>query len=434
MKKLSSTNLIIVLWCIGIIYAPLVVDYSALPKGWELPKVEVWQIIGLSSIALLVVSLIRRKAKLSIKALVTVMIVIVLVSTSSVINFYSRNPTSIGNNFYQNLLQLGINPQYLNISVWGSEFWDRGLITILIILLGGYALYKSITKKNLNLIFLAFIASSCIQSAIVLVQFINYAVSPTQLISSDRVVFGTFGQPNFLAGHLLIGLIFTGYFLYQKRIRHKLIGAAAMPLICLGIIFSQSYWMYIVGLLALITMFLYRHLSVTQFKRAIKVLGLTGIVVGIIAVVIFLNLFPDYTYRLQIWKSILSISFSEAFVNPASGLVHLLFGWGQNSLGPVMSQFGKFPGSIVDQAHNFLLDIMVSTGLTGITIFGLLLKSITQQFERRMKDPTYAFALLALAFWLLRSLIHESSIINLNDLITSVAIAAASRNFLVVTK
>ena len=85
-----------------------------------------------------------------------------------------------------------------------------------------------------------------------------------------------------------------------------------------------------------------------------------------------------------IWSRIVNYQISWAALDPMSGnWQRLLFGWGWNNFylawdRNYLAQIENFDPLPFDRAHNFYLDLLVMTGMLGLTVFGLLVRKIYQ--------------------------------------------------------
>jgi O-antigen ligase len=417
-------NLITALFISGIICGPFVVNYSLLPEGWELPKVFFWQVLSLIVILLAITHWLTSSPTIIIKRnLLYISLTGIVVALSSLVTFYPRSLSTVTNPLF---LQLTYLPE-INISLWGNQFRDQGLFTMIPILLALYIFSRSLTTKSRKFVLLSFSISACLQSLIAVGQFVSLFSFDPYLATEGRFIFGTFGQTNFYAGHLLVGLVCAVHLLKTTG-KWKIFALVSAPLILLGLTISFSYWAYVVAVLLILLMVSYDVMELSQFKRRAKTSLLLMTLVIVPVAIVFLTLFPEYNFRVQIWQEIINVNLEALKQNPVNGLFHILFGWGYDTMAEVFAQFGKFTGSLVDRAHNFFFDVFTSNGLLGL---GLLIAFLGRQINtliQKLDQRELAFILFAIIAWLVRSFIHESSIINLLDFGILVALAYSFRS------
>ncbi|MFQ5493677.1 MAG: O-antigen ligase family protein [Candidatus Dojkabacteria bacterium] len=404
----------------AIILIPIVVDYTALPMGWELPKLYFWQMFGIFfSLAAGGWLILRKKTTktngVRIAPLFTPIALILLISVSSVTSVYLRDLTPSHSPLYKLF-----NFEYGNLAIFGNPFRDFGLISVIILISLGVAVRNLVTKRTIKYLEVAFIASSVLQSLIAIYQFLGLVNSPV-LVRQGLYVGGTFGQPNFLTGHILVGFVLVSKWVTQFSGWKRAFLVTIAVLMIAAIVSSFSIWSYFVAGLAIILITLYEYLGVKKFVRTLYI---GAAVIGVLAVpfvFVLLKIAPVYAHRINIWSEILRIYTGDP--------TKLIFGSGFDTLQEVLRGSSIFRHSYVDRAHNFALDVFASTGLTGIFGVILLVKRVSRNFRHSLKSREFAYMLIALLVWVARSLVHTSSVVNLADMVVLVAVLFSLSNF-----
>ncbi|MBP9770791.1 O-antigen ligase family protein [Candidatus Gracilibacteria bacterium] len=248
-----------------------------------------------------------------------------------------------------------------HLSFWGTFGRGQGLFQFLhyiLFFLCLLTLDKKNTKDLINLLCYGALATSII--------------ALSQQFSTLRI-FGTIGQPDFLASYLLITLPFCffnwseetqssnkKYFWFTSSLlilltiilttsRSAILGLIA-GLILFSIIKGQKKLLLIPAALCLITIFLNIFSSTLQIEKDIFLSRF----------LIHGETFKSAEIRLKIWPK----TIKEIISKP-------LLGYGPETLSEVFPQFDK---EKVDRAHNEILDTAFSSGILGlISYMGLLL-------------------------------------------------------------
>ncbi len=414
-KTFYFPHLIIFLVGFALFISPFVVDYNTLPKGFELPKVAFWQAFSIAIILLSLLyslfNILKTRKVIIPKSLyfITGLVILLYITTS-------------------------LSP-YPKMSMFGNEFRDQGFLTHTLVVLLAYVVYKFTDKKNWHFLALAFILSSVVQAIVGLTQFIPLVQTNPSAILEGLWINGTFGQANWFAGRLMLGVIFSTFYLKrfklfkikkQNNISNFLLRiffllTIAIILVAMGL--SLSVWAITSIGIALIIIILYEIFSTEVFFYILY--GL--ILIGVVLAFVMLRFNTVYNFRIDIWQNIINIIFSgEA---NAEYFKRLLFGYGFDTLGEVFKTFGRLSPHYVDRAHNFFLDILVQMGLSVLILLGYLFFQIAKQFKNLLSSRKSAITLIALLIWLFRSCIHESGIVNLVDFLVILAITLNLSNF-----
>lgn len=291
----------------------------------------------------------------------------------------------------------GINPTN---SIWGSNFRHQGFMT----LMSGIIIFlllrsSSLSKKMLPIFRKTAIISTFLVALFALWQVIQINIFHNHAISTynGRIV-GTLGNPNFLAGYLVMLLPFVLW--YRQKI-NKLLQLIIILLIILTTFYTDSRAAY----LAIVFLFLVYSL------RLISKLNISKIVIGLSMILIFFGLFQFadlFVYKNTIfkdpvpvikergcpeswptkypWKIITDIHknivLSSGREAPCDnrlliwtvGLEALnkqpVLGYGQDNF-ELAIPTGKM--HLTDNAHNIFLETAMSSGIIGLFFYVLIL-------------------------------------------------------------
>lgn len=401
-------NLEIIFIAIIVFLSPLIVNYTDLPKGYELAKVTFFQICTIILFFVFIsknLFAVFKNSKLTFSKDVFIalfFIILILITT-----FLS---------------------DFQNIAIFGNQFRFQGAITHILMVLFLLVLYKKGNERNMKLIFWAFFISAIIQSFASFGQLRFFIENDPKAIFEGYYINGTFGQANFYSGRIMLGIL-SGVFLLAggfrisdkfNRFTKALLNIGLYFLIPLsifilifGLIISFSTWGIIVSGLLLFILIIYEIVNSSKKARDINLFGkLFAIILfigGILSVYILSKLYQgEYNIRLDIWKNIYFMSTSDSFIR-------VLLGYGYDTLGEVFRMFGYFKGLYVDRAHNFFLDVYFQNGVLAlITLLSLIFIS-TAKFIKKHSSKIGVYFFLGMFFWLIRSFVHESGIVNLYD-------------------
>ncbi len=388
-------NIVVIIASLAIFFSPFVVDYNDLPKGYELPKVHF--LIALAALIIIVtlvkyISVVYKKGKFIFSKDFIVFLAVVIIF----------------------ILAALVSPHF-QTAIFGNSFRDQGLIAHLLLIGMAYSVYKSVNHKNFHIIALSFISSATIQAVLGYSQALNLAQTDPQALLDGLWVNGTFGQANFFSGRLLMALIFLAYYIAKSlKIKFasltKLVFILCALIITGSLLLSLSIWAIVVAAVAFITIVIYEVIPQKFFSYLFYILVILASLFG----GVYLYTSTIYNIRTDIWKHILTIMFSKFNLNT-------LFGYGFDTLGEVFKDNKFFSGLLIDRAHNFFFDILFQTGVLGLGItLGILLKPVVV-LRAKIKDRKFMFFFFAMFFWVLRSFVHESGIVNLADFLIILA-------------
>ena len=258
---------------------------------------------------------------------------------------------------YMLLDVLSGNSSYHRIHVYNK-------IILVVFLICGWLIYlNNLNIKKLNFLLKSLLILSCL---FVLIQFVAYTFIGTELVSSWR--YGTFNNPH----HLALYILLTTPVLISFAIHYR--NEKSFFLACLLIISawlmlktsSRPAWLgFLVGLLVL-TLFL--------SGKSKKIVAILTIVLPATLYAIS-NQFHDRVKdlilhisteeRVDIWKN----SYQMLKLNSVSEWV---WGHGFDSYPKGYSIFTKLSGPQYTHPHNFMLEIVYTSGFLGLLITGVL--------------------------------------------------------------
>lgn len=248
-----------------------------------------------------------------------------------------------------------------------------------------FSLIVSSIGVNLKEFTAVFLVSSLIVSAIAIKQYIEVNIFHINLPTYAGRVVSTFGQPNFYAGFLLIILPFITSFFEKNK---KLVIATILFSV-IAILISQSRISILILAIYLLILWI---LNLGRQRKILLVIG--AILVTVISLTLFkvdqnlyipevinptsqqwlINNSPEK--RIVIWPVLIE----QATKN-------LYFGYGLENINPAFEGYIKFheqrspayygiKNLIVDRSHNYLLDLLIFSGVIGLITWILLVARV----------------------------------------------------------
>lgn len=389
LKKIQSIedkNIFIILISLIIFLSPLSVNYSDLPKGFELAKVNFLNLTTLLLFSLFLFQIIRRG--LNLEQLRKNKLVISFIFLVFLSFFLSTILTS-----------------YPDIALFGNSFRQQGFFFHFLLIIIAVLSYLNINRKNYIFILLSIFFSAIIQSFVAIGQFIDFLNRRPELIDDGLYINGTFGQANFFSTLIVIGIassILIFKLLLAKRFKFRRISLflvfISFIIQLVGLTISYSIFGWIVGGLTLIVLLPNIFMSKSTYKKYFYTILLLLIPLSLI-------LLDQYrtNLRYEIW-----ISSIDIFLNNLD-LEHQLFGSGFDTLGNVIRDSGKFPSAIIDRGHNILIDILMQIGIFGVIIVTFILFRIFRNLNSILSE-SYRFSMFIIFFlFFLKIIVHEYS-------------------------
>jgi len=388
-KDLHLPSLFFFLAALGVFSIQLVYNPGSLPLGFELGKVFMVQMFAIIFfVAMFSFFLQRLFEALSGNA---------SNRTKLIISWWSNRVAAWGYPVLvlSCLLTVAYSP-YLELSIFGSQFRMAGIYTqvaLIIISVFAYFGYKYINRK---LLMLAILFPLIWQA---MIGYLDATSLTWELIQTGYYVNGNFGQANFFAGSMNLGLALTLFILVtrKKHTKYSLIGLISLVVLFLGAIYLSfsTGGLIFAGFLVAIAVFAKLPLS-----HVVKKFVLVALIPLFLAAASW-GVIANEPGRSSIWQA-------TAQVIPS----HALFGFGTDSLGEEIQKEGLLPGRYVDRAHNIYLDVIYTNGFFQLAIWLALAAYITYKlWKSKAEQKKEAMPLLIiLLVFLLSGVFHEKSI------------------------
>jgi hypothetical protein len=407
LKKLENyQNLIILLIATVVFLSPFVVNYSNLPKGYELAKVHFINFSSALITIVFLIGLLTHKLKFSLKRLKNVVIILV-----GLLILY---------------LIATIFSDYKDISLIGNYFREQGLIFYSLITIVAAIAYLCINKSNQIFVTWALFLSAVIQSLVGISQYSKLLQTRPELIDDGYWINGNFGQANFYSTLLVLGFV-CGIFLLNlalsKRNRTKYIYMFGLfigvILIVIANIISYSLFGWITMGIAFIILLSYKFLNKIIFYK----IFLIGLVISVICGMFVLSKVEN-NLRLDIWESSITLFFKQIITNP----LHFIFGFGFDTLGKVFKDAGLFAGATVDRGHNIFVDVFMQTGVIAIGLCIYLITIILRKIKTISQDSSLFILFFLVFMFTLKTFVHEFSAVQTYLIFMLVAILLGRLN------
>jgi len=311
---------------------------------------------------------------------------------------------------------LGVN--YFK-SITGNFYRNDGLITLIHLVLLFFILTLLITKKLVKKLLFAFCFPAILLSLWVITEaFLYFGFGYKSVNIWEDSGFGAaFGNPNFLAGYLLVTLPITYYQSFKSDEKTQKLWVVGIIAQVVGIYLTRAWSAYfgVLGLVAIVFL--------TQFKSKKK------IVVSLFSLLFLtLTLFfvRDFSQN-YIPNRITAESRERIFVK---GLLALkerpITGWGWANFDIAFDSIDwpiKFDkDAYVDKAHASILEVAVTTGTVGLFLYLSIIYITTVTL---MKQKGRLYKMLALVFVL--TVIHmQTNVVSISEEMVFWSLAAVS--------
>lgn len=220
-----------------------------------------------------------------------------------------------------------------------------------------------------------------------------YILKDLSVVNFYGVVGSTFGQPNFLAGYLLVTLPFGIYLYKVSKNKLRNIFVLSIALQTLTILLTRS-WGADLGLIVL-AIFWILYFGGQHRKALLFFFSFIFVLVTLVFLVeqrrIVENLPNKFIAESR--ERIIAKGFSGFLKRP-------IFGWGWANFDYAFESVDwpmHFEKDVyVDKAHSYLLEVIVTTGIVGVTIYVLLIFQVLRVLIKRRDNlgKTYLMALL----------------------------------------
>jgi O-antigen ligase len=237
------------------------------------------------------------------------------------------------------------------------------------------------------------------------------------LTNADGSVHSGFGNPNFLAGYLLVTLPFTLYIMGKNEGKNKLFLLIGLTCQVIAVLLTQSLGGKI-GMLLLGFLLIYMNSSIKTRSFLLFISIIVTIITSIS--VSKLRYYPlNNTFVAESRTRIFAKSYLSFIKRP-------VLGWGWANFDYAFESV-DWPHKIyhdvyVDKAHSNLIEIAVTTGVVGVSIYILIITRIIQLLLNS-KQKIYKYLLLSLLLFLFHS---QTNIVSISEEIIFWLIAAIS--------
>lgn len=404
-----------------IFLSSIAIDYSNLPKGFELPKADFLSKGGLVIFSVFIIFkfiniglLVYRNKNFDFIKQTKPWVEFIILGLCSFILLFSA-----------------VVSPYSDMAIYGNEWRTQGVLTYLPIFLVGYVIYKTVSKNSSILIALAIVISGLMQSVKAFEQFKSYYVSDIDKISEGIWVNGYYGQSNFFSTHLVLSILLIFAILNSKyivSISNKVLKALINILffqigaiIILATIFSFSMWGWaslIVLAIVLLSYFLINK------KRNFAIIFIIGSIVTIFVWLTVINFYPQYNLRIHIINSSKNI-FLGNFSNGFEGIKNNLIGYGFDTIGEVFRSFEQFPTVYIDRGHNIFVDLIMQGGVFLFGIFMVFVLNIYRKIFSIVTDPYTFIFFFSVALWIFKTIVNEYSIVNVAQFVILLAVTSS---------
>ncbi|HUV71471.1 MAG TPA: O-antigen ligase family protein [Clostridia bacterium] len=288
---------------------------------------------------------------------------------------------------------LGVNFQK---SLYGNYYRLDGLLTLfhLVTFFLVVALFWEASWRRLTAIALA-LGSFLVSAWSLVLGFRFHWLGDETVYHFGKAIGGAFGQPNFLAGYLLVSLPFVGYLLQtegatDKRARIFWLTALFCQIGAIILTFSRAA---VAGILILTAMCLIWRKVKEKDKAKACLTGLTFLLIGLFFVLFFTPKTKSFTAGIE------EKTRERIFVKGVSGIIKRpLLGWGWANFDYVF-EASEWPIKLandiyVDKAHSHFWEILTTLGFLGFLAYLLLILRVLNRLYR-LKSDFWNFTVLA---------------------------------------
>src|SRR3989344_4240965 len=299
-------------------------------------------------------------------------------------------------------------------SFWGNYYRQDGLFSLAHLILFFFVVVLFFRKKWMKYLNIAIGIGVFLLSLWTLYDgFLFYILDKQYIPSWEGAIGGPFGNPNFLAGYLIITLPIV-FALYRKsKMKIKLIWITTL-VTSVSTIFLTHSRAAIIGLfiICFYWMLKYKKVSLKHFSLLIITFLLT-----IIALINFFNIINKDKFIAESRTRIFTKGYLAFLKKPISGWGWANFDYAFESVDwPIKIEHDVY----VDKAHSTFLEILVTTGSIGFIIYVLLILNIARVLytNKLLREPYFLVFILyivhsqtnlisipeELVFWLLAGL------------------------------
>lgn len=266
-------------------------------------------------------------------------------------------------------------------SLVGNYYRIDGLITYIHLFLLSFITASVWNREKMSYFCRVIAIGSILTSSLALLSLpIHIFISKT----AGEVMLSTFGQPNYLAGYLIITLPFVFYLFQKSRVRsEKIYYSAGFVIQILTIILTKS-WGGILGLIL--------FLAITVSLSSTIPLYLKKIVIGSGILGMFLIVSVYIYFISQTPPAVLAESRERIFVKAILSYTKKpITGWGianfDHAFESVEWPIHYSADIYVDKAHSTLLENLVTGGIVGLGAFIFFLYTVSRRMVQHFFTP-----------------------------------------------
>ncbi len=283
------------------------------------------------------------------------------------------------------------------MSLWGAYQRQQGLLTQLAGIIFFFAVAAGLsTRAEVDRLWNTLIWSSLPIMVYGLIQIAGYDPRIWQHDSTISVL-GTLGRSNFLGSYLVLILPLTAGRLAISRRPAPLIGLLAVQIVTLLLTGARAAWL---GSLAAGLTFVALWAQARQDHKLLKTVGIIALLVTLALIAVnwpgspiaslpglerlaFLNpaVNNSTAARLTMWKAALPLIGERPWI-----------GYGPETLRQIFAR--NFPPALiyyqgrevaVDRVHNAVLDLLLSTGIAGLTVWIALIGTTARRIQQGLR-------------------------------------------------
>src|SRR3989344_269198 len=293
-----------------------------------------------------------------------------------------------------------------NKSLWGNYYRQDGLFTYLHLIILAFiasALFKKTTIKQL---FTGVLIGLVIVCSITILNAVLYIFTGLNIPNWNGAIGGTFGNPNFLSGYLVITLPVIWYFISnEKFLNRKILYCSFLFMQLISILLTKS-WAGIIGIILFANGVL---IIKNQKKLALLFLSMLSLI-SIGYFYLSNSQYPDSS------KVFVAEARTRIFTKGILAFEQKpLFGYGWANFDSAFDSIDwpmKFENDVyVDKAHSTFLEVLITTGLVGTILYLLIICRVFINLGKiKLQDAKY------LVFILILYLIHsQMNVISISE-------------------
>lgn len=302
---------------------------------------------------------------------------------------------------------------HIPTSILGYYGQLNGLLTFLACLVVFYST-RSINWHTQGKVFVAMLSISMVVAWLGILAFLGMNLLPEGLGVKYGGASSTFGNPTFLAGYavLVLPLAFA-LLLSKKSITMRVFALLATTSLTLVLFFTRCRAAWLATIIVLFALLLLFFANKKPQKK-------TVVSIGVLIIVVLTVILTTYAFRSdltnQVTSKILNVSNArvrlKAWTNMAVSIEHRPFlGSGPGMVRFIYDRYGSLklnqlaPGETMADAHNFEMNIAISSGILALFLFLCFFLSLLGQSMAEIKRKSgsvvsYTFPLAVIGYFI----------------------------------